>query len=43
MMILKGVSKNKLPLETTEKLKKLYMVGVYDLLQRNLEVLIRKI
>jgi hypothetical protein len=41
-MILKGVSKDKLPLETIEKLKKLYLSDEYNLLQRNLEVLIRK-
>jgi len=41
-MILKGVLKDKLPLETIEKLKKLSMLGVYDLLQRNLGVLISK-
>ena len=43
MMILKGVSKDKLPLETIEKLKKIYMLDSYNLLQRNLGVLIRKI
>ena len=42
LMILKGVSKDKLPLKTIEKLKKLYMLDEYNLLQRNLEVLIRK-
>jgi hypothetical protein len=41
-MILKGVSKDKLPLETIEKLKKLYLLDEYNILQRNLEVLIRK-
>jgi len=41
-MILKGVSKNKLPLETIEKLKKIYMLDSYNLLQRNLGVLISK-
>lgn len=43
LMILKGVSKNKLPLETIEKLKKLYMLDDYNLLQRNLGVLISEI
>ena len=42
LMILKGVSKDKLPLETIEKLKKLCLLDEYNLLQRNLEVLIRK-
>ena len=42
LMILKGVSKDKLPLETIEKLKKLCLLDDYNILQRNLEVLIRK-
>jgi len=42
LMILKRVSKNKLPLETIEKLKKIYMLDSYNLLQRNLRVLINK-
>jgi len=41
-MILEGVSKDELPFETTEKFKKLYMDGWYNLLQRNLDVLISK-
>ena len=40
-MILKGVSENKIPLETKEKLEKLDMMEYYDLLGRNLGVLIR--
>jgi len=36
------LSKDKLPLKTIEKLKKLYMLDEYNLLQRSLEVLIRK-
>lgn len=43
LMILKGVSKDKLPLETIEKFKKLNMLDGYNLLQRNLGVLISKI
>ena len=43
LMILKGISKDKLPLETIEKLKKLYMLDDYNLLQRNLGVLISRI
>ena len=42
LMILKGVLKDKLPLDTIEKLKKLYLLDEYNILQRNLEVLIRK-
>ncbi len=42
LMILKGVSKDKLSLETIEKLKKLCLLDDYNILQRNLEVLIRK-
>jgi epoxyqueuosine reductase len=42
LKILKGISKDKLPLETIEKLKKLCLLDEYNLLQRNLEVLIRK-
>ncbi|HER23813.1 MAG TPA: FeS-binding protein [Candidatus Atribacteria bacterium] len=42
LMILKGNSKDKLPLETIEKLKKLCLLDDYNILQRNLEVLIRK-
>jgi epoxyqueuosine reductase len=42
MILKKGVSKDKLPLETIEKLKKLYLLDEYNILQRNLEVLIRK-
>jgi epoxyqueuosine reductase len=41
-MILDGVSHNKLPAETTSKLKKLYLFDEYNLLQRNLGVLINK-
>ena len=43
LMILKGVSKDKLPLETIEKLKRLYLFDDYNLLPRNLGVLIREI
>lgn len=43
LIILKGVLKDKLPLDTIEKLKKLYMLNNYNLLQRNLRVLINKI
>ena len=39
-MILKGVSEDKLLPQTTEKLKKIYMLEWYNLLQRNLGVLI---
>lgn len=42
LMILKNVSEDKLPSETIEKLKKLDLLGGYDLLQRNLGVLISK-
>jgi len=42
LMILKGVSKDKLPLYTIEKLKKLCLLDEYNILQRNLEVLIRE-
>ncbi len=42
MMILKGVSKDKLSPKTIEKLKKLGLLDEYNLLQRNLKVLIRK-
>jgi epoxyqueuosine reductase len=42
LIILKGVSKDKLPLETNEKLKKICMLDSYNLLQRNLGVLINK-
>ena len=42
-MILEGIPMAKLPEETTEKLKKLYMLDDYDLLQRNLGVLMSKI
>ena len=42
LMTLEGVSKDELPFETTEKFKKLYMDGWYNLLQRNLDVLISK-
>ncbi len=42
LIILKGVPKDKLPLETTEKLKKICMLDSYNLLQRNLGVLINK-
>jgi epoxyqueuosine reductase len=40
-MILKGVSAEKLPPETAEKMEKLYMLGAEKILQRNLDVLIR--
>jgi epoxyqueuosine reductase len=40
LMILDGIPKNKLPDETTEKLKRLYMLDDYALLGRNLSVLI---
>ena len=39
-MILDGVPENKLYYETIEKLKKIYLMEDYNLLQRNLEVLI---
>lgn len=42
LIMLKGVSKDKLSLETIEKLKKLCLLDEYNILQRNLEVLIRK-
>jgi len=42
LMMIKGVSKDKLSLETIEKLKKLCLLDDYNILQRNLEVLIRK-
>jgi len=42
LMILKGVSIDKLPLDTIEKLKKLCLLDDYNIIQRNLEVLIRK-
>ena len=41
-MILDGVSRDKLPDPTIEKLKKIYMFNDYHLLQRNLGVLINK-
>ena len=41
-MILNGVSKDRLPTHTAEKLKKVCMFEEYDLLQRNLRVLINK-
>lgn len=43
LMILKGVSRDKLPPETLEKLRKLYLLDDYYLLQRNLGVLVSKI
>lgn len=43
LLILKGTSINKFPYETIEKLKKLYLLDSYSLLQRNLRVLISKI
>ena len=42
MMILDGVRKDNLPSRTIEKLKKVCMLDEYDLLQRNLSVLINK-
>ncbi len=42
-MILKGISKDKLPLETIEKLKKLSLLDDCDLLSRNLGVLIHQV
>lgn len=41
-MILHGVSEDKLPSQTVEKLKKVAMLDSYELLQRNLRVLIEK-
>ncbi len=41
-MILKGVPKDKIPLVTIKKLKKLHIWDYYDLLQRNLGMLIGK-
>ena len=41
-LILKGVSKEGLPEETLEKLKKLDMIRYYDVLGRNLKALIEK-
>ena len=41
-MILDGVSKDKLPASTAQKLQKVHMLESYELLQRNLDVLIRK-
>ena len=38
-MILNGASKDDLPIEAIEKLKKFYMLDDYNLLQRNLSVL----
>lgn len=43
LLILKGTSINKFPYETIKKLKKLYLLDSYSLLQRNLRVLISKI
>ncbi len=40
LSIMEGVAKEKLPLETVEKLKILYMWDWYDLLRRNLGVLV---
>jgi len=41
-MILQGVAKDQLPLDTIEKLKKICLLDDYQVLQRNLAVLIRK-
>jgi epoxyqueuosine reductase len=41
-LILKGVSKERLPEKTLEKLKKLDMIRYYDVLGRNLKALIEK-
>ena len=41
-MILKGVAGNELPSETREKLAKVAMLDDYELLQRNLRVLLEK-
>jgi hypothetical protein len=41
-LILKGVSEERLPRETIEKLKKQGMMRYYDVLGRNLKVLIEK-
>jgi epoxyqueuosine reductase len=41
-VILEGVAKDRLPPQTYEKLKRLWMLHDYELLQRNLRVLIRK-
>lgn len=41
-MILDGVSKNKIPLSTAQKLEKVGMLDYYELLQRNLGALISK-
>ena len=41
-MILQGVSKDKLPTQTSKKLEKVAMLDDFELLQRNLRVLLKK-
>lgn len=43
IMILEGVSRDDLPAQTREKLQKVYMLDSYELLKRNLKVLIDRV